>query len=139
MSIESFDVKTDIDIVEWKSRAVAEATLIYNKPSTRRNRSLDDIIETCLYGHAPEQYLIENGFSDNPEMYKDLVNDKGQDIEIKVTKHINNIRYVLERCVEAKKQTWRNYPDIVYIYINDRVSSVYNLNGIYKWNGNSFI
>ena len=33
---------------------------------------------------------------------------------------------------------WRNYPDIVYIFINDKKSKEYVHEGVYVWNGNKF-
>ena len=58
---------------EWYERAVNEAKQIHRKPSTARGRTLNQIIEVCLYGHAPEQYLLETGWDDDERPYKDLL------------------------------------------------------------------
>ena len=128
----------DLNENAWHDRAMEEAILIHSKPSTRRNRDLLEIFETTKYGHAAEQFLIEQGYKDNTKMYKDLFEPDGNEIEIKVTKHLGNVPYIIERCAKAKRETWGNYPDRVYIDINDKTSSVYNLEGIYDWNGFTF-
>lgn len=138
MPITTFNAETDLDQLAWRDRAMQEAILIHDKPSTRRNRSLNEIYETVKYGHAAEQYLIQQGYTDNPKMYKDIIEPSGEDVEIKVTKHKGNIPYIIERCVLAKQETWRKYPNRVYIYINDKTSPIYNLEGIYDWNGCTF-
>ena len=61
----TFDVSDIQDKSEWKERAMTEAKAIHSKPSTARDRTLNEIYETCLYGHAPEQYLIETGWMDD--------------------------------------------------------------------------
>ena len=61
----SFDIKDLQSISEWRDRAMKEAKAIHSKSSTARGRSLQTIDETCLYGHAPEQYLIETGWEDD--------------------------------------------------------------------------
>jgi hypothetical protein len=123
---------------EWRERAMNEAKQIHSKESTARNRSLNEIYEACLYGHAPEQYLIESGWEDDTRKYKDVIDPIGDLNEIKVTEHIGNVPYVLARCQAAKLETWREYPDIVYIFINDRKSKEYTHEGIYLWNGKKY-
>ena len=44
----------------------------------------------------------------------------------------------LKRCKEAKKQLWREYPDIIYLFIGNRKTLDYYLEGIYEWNGREF-
>ena len=112
----SFNIN-DIQLVsQWRERAMTEAKAIHSKPSTARGRMLDEIYETCLYGHAPEQYLIE----------------------IKTTEKMAFVPYVLSRCQTDKLDTWRNYPDIVYIFINNKKETEYVHEGTYLWNGNKF-
>jgi hypothetical protein len=128
----------DLNQSALKERAEAEAQLIYNKPSTRRDRSLEEIVETVLYGHVAEQYLIEQGWSDDPRPYKDVVNPNGEPVEIKVTKGDYYVPYVLERANKAASESWRKYPQWLYIFIGDRKSLDYRLEGIYLWNGAKF-
>jgi len=144
MSTEIFnmDMSFSIDDIqeksEWLERSELEAKQIHSKASTARGRTYDQILEVCLYGHAAEQYLIETGWEDDLRKYKDLIDPLGDNVEIKVTEHAGNISYVLDRCKEAKLETWRNYPDIVYVFTNDKKSKEYVHEGIYVWNGKKF-
>lgn len=134
----SFSVDEIQSKKEWKKRAMDEAKQIHSKPSTAQGRSLNEIYETCLYGHAAEQYLIETGFDDDERKFKDLIDPQGDPVEIKVTEHEGNIPFVLARCQSAKMDAWREYPDIVYVFINDRHSPEYTHEGTYLWNGKRF-
>ena len=134
----SFTIDDIQNKAEWRERAMNEAKQIHSKKSTARNRSLNEIYEACLYGHAPEQYLIESGWEDDMRKYKDVIDPMGDLNEIKVTEHVGNVPYVLARCQAAKLETWREYPDIVYIFINDRKSKEYIHEGIYFWNGKKY-
>ena len=129
----TFDVADIQDKSEWKERAMTEAKAIHSKPSTARDRTLNEIYETCLYGHAPEQYLIETGWMDDERPYKDLIDPQGDSVEIKVTQKEEFVPYVLARCQTAKLETWRNYPDIVYIFINNKQETEYVHEGTYLW------
>jgi hypothetical protein len=73
-----FNAKNDLDPVRLYNRAEAEAKLIYSKPSTRRDRSLENM------------------------------------------------------------ETWRKYPEKLYIFIGNKESCDYHLHGIYEWNGEQF-
>jgi hypothetical protein len=128
----------DLDQVALKERAEAEAQLIYNKPSTRRDRSLEEITETVLYGHVAEQYLIENGYADDPRPYKDVIGLDGEPVEVKVTEGDYYVEYVLDRANKAASEAWRKYPKWLYIFIGDRATLDYHLEGIYLWNGENF-
>lgn len=121
-------------------RAHKEANEIFSKPSTRRNRSYYDILETVLYGHAAEVFLIEkHGFKDDHRIYKDVIDPENNAIEVKVTEGDYYVPYVLERAKEAKRETWRKYPDLLYVFIGDKKTADYDLHGIYEWNGKNFI
>ena len=85
-------------------------------------------------------YLIQEcGFEDDERKYKDLFDINGSSVEIKVTEGDYYVPYVLERAEKAKSQTWRGYPDILYVFIGDKKSADYKLNGIYKWNKKRFV
>ena len=134
-----FNAKKDLDPVRLYNRAEAEAKLIYSKPSTRRNRSLEDIIETVMYGHAAELYLIDHeGFKDDTREYKDVIDLEGKDVEVKVTEGSYYVSHVLDRCNAAATETWRKYPEKLYIFTGDKISCDYRLHGIYLWNGTQF-
>ena len=70
--------------------------------------------------------------------FKDLFDIEGNSVEIKVTEGDYYVPYVLDRANKAKKETWRGYPDILYVFIGDRESYSYTLHGIYSWNGHKF-
>lgn len=129
----------DLDPQLLLSRARAEATEIFSRDSTRRGRSLENIIETSMYGLSAEVYLLEeHNFTDDTRKFKDLFDIEGNSVEIKVTEGDYYVPYVLDRANKAKKETWRGYPDILYVFIGDRESYNYTLHGIYSWNGHKF-
>lgn len=132
-----FNVK-DLDPVALKTRATEEAKKIFAKDSTRKGRSLAEIITTCIYGHAAEIYMMTQGFTDNTEPYQDVIHPSGAWVEVKVTEGEYYIPSVVKRCVDKKNQSYTKHPDIVYIWINDKRSFEYILDGIYKWNGKTF-
>ena len=134
----SFNTDEIINPDEWRQRAKNEAEKIFNKESTRRGRTFEQIYEVCEYSHAAEQYLIETGWTDDEREYKDLFDPYFDPVEIKVTGHIGNVPFVLDRCKKDKLEEWRGYPDIVYIFINNKVDKEYHHEGVYKWNGNRF-
>lgn len=134
-----FNAKNDLDPVRLYNRAEAEAKLIYSKPSTQRGRTLENIIETVMYGHAAELYLIDHeGFRDDTREYKDVVDLEGNDVEVKVTEGEHYVSYVLDRCNAAAMETWRKYPEKLYIFIGNKENYDYHLHGIYCWNGEQF-
>jgi len=121
-------------------RAKDESLLIQSGTvASHRNRPLNELINTCTYGQAAEQFLIEKcGFTDDPRRYKDVYDTSGQSVEVKVTTKESNVYYVLKRLNEYKPIKWRNISDIVYVFINDRKNTTYTLEGIYRWNGQHF-
>jgi hypothetical protein len=134
-----FNAKTDLDRHELYDRARSEAKSIYLKDSTRRGRSLEQIIETVLYGHAAELYLIKyHGFQDDLREYKDVIDTNKNQVEVKVTEGEYYVPYVLARCNEASKNTWRKYPKVLYVFIGDKETCDYHLYGVYHYNGKEF-
>ena len=135
----SFD-SNDLNQNEIYKRSLSETKLILSGTvASHRNRSESEIISTCMYGQAAEQYLIEVfGFTDDPRRYKDLFNDKGESVEVKVTSELYKVKYVIERLDNYHKDVWRNISDIVYVFINDKIDTIYYLEGVYKWNGQRF-
>jgi len=118
------------------SRAEKEANKILLKD---KSRTYEQILKACLYGQAAEVYLLSIGYIDDTKDYKDLFEPDNTSIEIKVTKHIGNVPYVLDRCAERIAEKWREHPTRVYVWINDTESDDYELNGIYDWNGRGWI
>ena len=130
----------DLDAATLYSRAKEESEQIFAKESTRRGRSLQKIIETSLYGHAAELYLIEKcGFKDDPRKYKDLFDTEGNSVEVKVTEGDYYVPYVLDRAGKSKLCDWRDFSDILYIFIGNKITADYNLHGVYKWIENKFV
>lgn len=130
---------TELDSGLLKERSFEEASIIHSKASTARGRSLEEIAATTMYGHAAECYLLELGFDDDPRPYKDVIDPAGNPVEVKVTEGDYYVPYVLKRCNEAASQKWREYPEILYIFIGDKKTGDYHLEGIYNWNGTQFI
>lgn len=136
--LKEFNVH-DLNATVLKARAESEALEIYSKESTRKGRTLEEITLVAMYGHAAEVWLLQNGFKDDTRKYKDLFEPDGTPIEVKVTQTDRYIPDVLNRCREAKAQPFRDYPDRVYVYVNDRKSPIYKLHGPYNWDGSEFI
>lgn len=133
-----FNAIIDVDRVKLRERSVEEAKLIYAKDSTRKNRQLEEIIETCMYGHAAEIYLMDLGFTDDTRPYKDLFDLDGTPIEVKVTEGDYYVPYVISRAEQAAREAWRDYPNTLYVFTANRQSLDYELYGIYIWNGANF-
>tara|TARA_B100000768_G_scaffold38070_1_gene36738 strand:+ start:2900 stop:3379 length:480 start_codon:yes stop_codon:yes gene_type:complete len=138
--MRSFSLK-DINLIELLAKAKAESQLIFDKESTRKGRTLNDITVTNMYGLAAEQFLIEKcNFTDNPLPYQDVISPEGIDVEVKVTKVFNYIPDVLRRLKEKRKKYPSLYqPDWVFIYTNNKKTREYVFAGTYKWNGNTYV
>lgn len=135
-----FNVKTDIDLDRLKQRAFAEAEHIYNRESTRRNRTLQQVRTNCLIGHAAELYLIDHcGFKDDPTPYKDVFDPSDIPTEVKVIRNAKDVYFVLKRANEYALELWRKYPKLLYIFVVNEYNGDYELNGIYNWNGKEFV
>ena len=118
------------------SRAENEAKKILLKD---KSRTYEQILEACLYGQAAEVYLMSIGYPDDTRPFRDVKELDDTPVEVKVTKHIGNVPYVLDRCAERIAEKWREHPTRVYVWINDTESDDYELNGIYDWNGRGWI
>ena len=102
-----FNAKTDLDPARLYNRAETEAKLIHSKPSTARGRSLENIIETVMYGHAAELYLIDHeSFRDDPREYKDVMTPQWKLGE--------NIQKFFISLLVIKKHMIMNYMEFIY-------------------------
>lgn len=136
----NFDAATDIDLELLKVRARKEAELIYSKESTRQGRTLLEIFVTTMYGHAAEVYLMQHQkFKDDIRAFHDVIDTNNNYVEVKVTEGIYFVKYVLKRATEKRLKRYMEFPDILYIFINNKKDTMYNLYGIYDWNGTEFI
>ena len=133
--------KNEVDEEYVRARATKEAIRIHSKESTRKGRELQTIINECIYGHRAEVHMMNHGYPDNDKPYKDLFEKDGKtELDVKVTKCEAYIPYLLETLRKYKTdEKWRNFPDRVYIWINDKISDIYDFNGLYIWNGTNFI
>ena len=148
-SIKTFNRYKDLDQNFWINRAKAEARDIFNKKGPRRGRSLETIEKTTKYGHAPECLLIkEYGFTDDIRKFKDLFDKEGREVEIKVRANKEAVEQCLIECAQIKneksqfpphKKNWRNFPDIIYMFIGNFKTGDYYLENVYKWDGHKFI
>lgn len=136
MKFNARDLNQDL----YVRRAKEEASQIFAKDDTRKGRSFVTILQTTLYGHAPEVYLIDKcGFTDDERPYKDVIDTDGNYVEVKTTEGDYYVPYVLKRANEAKRQTWKKYPDILYIFVGNKQTADYELEGVYTWNGTRFV
>jgi len=138
--MRTFSLK-DINLIELLAKAKVESQLIFDKESTRKGRTLNDITVTNMYGLAAEQFLIEKcNFTDNPLPYQDVISPEGIDVEVKVTKVFNYIPDVLRRLKEKRKKYPSLYqPDWVFIYTNNKKTRDYVFAGAYKWTGRTYV
>ena len=137
-----FNINTDVNISALEMRVEREALEIYSKESTRRGRPLEEIKITSMYGLAAEVFLLQQGYVDDTRPYKDLFEPLrfgGNSIEVKVTEGEYFVPYVLKRANAAAAEKWRDYPNRLYIFIGDRKTGDYSLEGIYDFDGVQFI
>lgn len=132
----TFDSK-DIDQEMWEARTLAEATLIFNKESTRQGRTWEQVYSKCRQGQASELWLLSKGFKDDLRPYHDVIHPDGTPIEVKTSKW--EARYILNRYAEKLKSRPRDWPNTVYVFHNNPSETLYSWTGIFVWNGKSFI
>ena len=137
-----FNAIHDVDSEILKNRSHEESQKIFAKESTRRGRTLEEIMATSMYGLAAEVYLLQQGYIDDVRDYKDLfepVSMGGASIEVKVTEGEYYVPYVIERCEKAASESWRKYAKRVYVFIGDKKTLDYYLEGIYDYDGVHFV
>ena len=127
----------DIDQALWEKRTLKEATLIFNKPSTRKDRTWEKVYETCKVGQAAEVWLMSNGYLNDSRNYHDVLRPDGTPIEVKVTSWES--RYILDRYAEKLKSGWGDWPKTVYVFYNSVNSPIYTFHGIFQWDGEKFL
>jgi hypothetical protein len=136
--------KSELDTERLYDRARDEAIEIYSKDSTRKGRTLEQIIETVEYGHTAEWFLIEKmGWLDNPARYNDVIDPDGKWVEIKVTKIPQYAPSVIQRLNEHRRNLdkWgKPAANHAMIFTNDPdQDDTYKFYGYYEWNGFNFI
>ncbi len=133
--IGTFNVKKDIDPYTLRNRAFKEAEQIYSKESTRRGRNIAQIAEACMFGHASEIWMMENGgYVDDTRKYKDLFYPYAPvEVEVKTVGYPAAVPLELKRCADRKQEAWRGFPDYVVVWIGDRKTGDYHHEGTYVW------
>jgi hypothetical protein len=137
-----FNAATDIDPIVLRDRSLEESKQIHSTESTRRGRTLEEIMVSSMYGLAAEVYLMQEGYVDDDRPYKDLfepVSMGTSSIEVKVTAGTYYVPYVIKRAEQCAKEAWRNYPNKLYIFIGDKETLNYYLEGIYTYDGLHFV
>jgi len=141
--IKKFNVK-DLNQDFYLTRARTEAKSIFGKEGPRRGRSYDEVLKSVKYGHAPECRLIQEcSFIDDLREYKDLLHPKtNEEVEIKTVPDESLVNGKLNECAANKtekskfypyKEGWRNFPDIVYMFIGNPKTGDYRFFGEYNW------
>lgn len=131
MHTMKFNALIDINRRDWFSKATEEAQLIYQ---SARNREISEVIEKCIYGSAPEQWLIEKrGHKNDPRPYKDVIDPNGYSVEVKATSKESYVPYVLTRANDAAAQKWRQFEKKLYIFVGCPITYKYEFHSIYEW------
>jgi hypothetical protein len=124
----------DLDQDRLDTRVNEQAMEIYANVERARGRSLDDIKQDCRVGLAAEVYLIDHcGFKDDERLYKDVIDLDGHSVEVKVTSNQAYVSYVLDRLIKAKGEAYRDISDIVYLFVVNKNTWDYELEGVYHW------
>lgn len=82
----SYDFDSSIlDESEVFEHCKDEILRIYNSPTARRGRSMQEVGEACMKGAYAEVYLIKyHKYKNNNKAYHDLVSSSGIETEVKV-------------------------------------------------------
>jgi hypothetical protein len=133
--------RKDVDQFVLYERAFEEAKGIYSFETRARGRKFNEIFNSCLQGQTAEVYLMQfMNYTNNPDTYGDVFNIFGMPVEIKVTNNANNVQYIISKCNNIRlNESWRNYPDDLYIFVCDNTTLDYYLFDKYKWNGKSYV
>lgn len=107
-------------------RLLNEVNGIYNKESTRKGRTYEQVLESTIMGHKLEQYLLDNnGFTDDERKYMDLLSPSGASVDCKVVTnwHSGTAKYLVDKILARASFS----PKINYVVIYQ------NVNGIYEY------
>lgn len=107
-------------------RLLNEVNGIYNKESTRKGRTYEQVLESTIMGHKLEQYLLDNNdFIDDERKYMDLLSPSGASVDCKVVTnwHSGTAKYLVDKILARASFS----PKINYVVIYQ------NINGIYEY------
>lgn len=134
ISFKSEDVKLNED------RLMYEANGIYNNLNTRKNRTLQQVIDCTKQGHILEQYLIDNhNFKDNKVKYMDLISPCDMNVDCKTVKkeYLDNNKDYYSNMIKFMNDKNINYGcGIDYIVIYTVEDNIYKYNKTLKLNKN---
>ena len=131
----------DQEALEKKAKEEADGVWMDGEGPQVHGRTYKKLLEDCRRGNAAEHYLIEKqGFENDERPFKDVFDPSGISVEVKVTTSTWTAdKFTIPRCNEDRKQAWRKFSDIVYLFINPKESEDYSLYKILTWNGRKFI
>ena len=140
----NFNIKDlDQEALDKKSKEEADGVWMDGVGPQVHGRTYEKLLEDCRRGNAAEHYLIEKqGFKNDDRAFKDVFDPSGASVEVKVTTSTWTAdKYTIPACNEARstKDNWRNFSDIVYLFINPKESEDYSLYKILTWDGHKFI
>lgn len=118
LSFDSSKVKINTD------RLLNEVDGIYNKESTRKDRTYQQVLNSTIMGHKLEQYLLDNnGFTDDERKYMDLLSTSGASVDCKVVTnwHSGTAKYLVQKILERASFS----PKINYVVIYQNVDGIY--------------
>jgi len=96
--------KSEVDPVKLHQETQKLTDTIYDSLANHRNfnineskiRSKPAIYKTTEQGLVAELYLLDNGYTDNPEKYGDVFSPGGVKIEVKSTTRNHNLDQLME-------------------------------------------
>ena len=101
-------------------------------------RSQATQLKNFVQGHYAEMWLMnERGFTDCDDDYKDLYDLSRVLVEIKTVGNEDWIEGgkwpLMETCRKLKLETWRNYPDLIYVFVRNDWTGQYTFAGVWEW------
>lgn len=121
-SLTDFDSR---DIQIDGVRLNTEVNRIFNSTKAKRGRTYDEIYASTKIGHTLENYLIKNGFVDDPRMYMDLKTPIGETVDAKVIQDISDSK--ISRVIrDMEERNAAGYSDkIKYVIIYGKTGTTY--------------
>lgn len=131
----------DQEALDKKAKEEADGVWMDGNGPQVHGRTYKKLLEDCKRGDAAEHYLIEKqGFTNDDRPFKDVFDPSGASVEVKVTTSTWTAdKFTIPACNKARKLTYRNFSDIVYLFINPKESDDYSLYKILTWDGHKFL
>jgi len=139
--VRDFNLMEDLssqDRMMIVDRAHREADDIKKKPSQRRGRTDQEILEDCIRGQAAEVFMISKyNYKDDPRKYKDTFNLQQKSVDQKVIGY-EDPKWILNKCkeyVELAEHAFRKFPHIIQVWYNKKDTNDYIWKGEYHYEG----